>query len=386
MFFDKQKKEKRYLYGKMLTAVGALTRLSSESVEPYLGYRQVENIFCMAFDAKNVSREDLAVDAVKGGIGIGIKTFLNKNGKTLQKIAEFNRFSSLFRSASSLREVVEKVSELRNERIGFARRSYGLTDLIYHCVVREERKIKVFECPMVEVDLENIRKINSRDNTISFKDGKNEYSFNLSKSTLYKRFITQNVLLELDVKILGNPYEAILNLLGERLDLAPLLEEKWDLASLREAEEYVVLPLFSDRGGRHVPERSGLNQWNANGRPRNSDEVYIPIPIWIHRKFPDFFPPREESFELFLPDGAALSAKICQEGGKALMSNPNSALGEWLLRKVLNLKEGELLTYSWLEELGIDSVVVRKRTDGSYSIDFAEIGSYDLFCEENRER
>jgi hypothetical protein len=66
------------------------------------------------------------------------------------------------------------------------------------------------------------------------------------------------------------------------------------------------------------------------------------------------------------------------------MSNPNLALGKWLLRTVMNLKEGELLTYSRLEELGLDSVVVYKENEQLYSINFTEIGSYDNFYEENK--
>ena len=53
-----------------------------------------------------------------------------------------------------------------------------------------------------------------------------------------------------------------------------------------------------------------------------------------------------------------MSAKVCQEGGKALMSNPNSALGEWILRKVLRKNYGELLTMDDLNKYGIDSVKI----------------------------
>jgi len=361
----------------MLYAVGAMSRLSSESSIPYLGYREVENIFCLAFGAENLSRSDCSADASKDRIGIGIKTFLNGNGRTLQKIAEFNRDSSLFRGKTP-KEIVQIVSNLRNERIRATKRIHGLDELIYHCVVREEGKIKVFECPMDEIDIKGIKNINAgTKNIIAFEDGKNEYRFNLSKSTLYKRFITENVLLDIDVNIIENPFEVLRNLFKEsagKLRFAPIIKEK----------EHVFLPLFSDRGGRHVPERSGLNQWNAKGRPRDPNEIYIPIPAWIHKKFPNFFPPREQPFNLLLPNGEVLSAKVCQDGGKALMSNPNLALGKWLLRTVMNLREGELLTYSRLEELGLDSVVVYKENENLYSINFTEIGSYDNFYEENK--
>ena len=54
----------------------------------------------------------------------------------------------------------------------------------------------------------------------------------------------------------------------------------------------VFLPLYSY--GRNnepiVPQKSGLNQWNAGGRVRNKNEVYIPISSKIHKKYPNFLP------------------------------------------------------------------------------------------------
>lgn len=39
----------------------------------------------------------------------------------------------------------------------------------------------------------------------------------------------------------------------------------------------LIVPLYSEnkKNGRFVAERSGLNQWNAKGRARNENEVYI---------------------------------------------------------------------------------------------------------------
>ena len=42
------------------------------------------------------------------------------------------------------------------------------------------------------------------------------------------------------------------------------------------------------------------------------------------------------------------------------MSNPNSALGEWLLRRVLRKRPGELVTMNDLVRYGIDSVLIQK--------------------------
>lgn len=74
----KIKKELDY-YKKLLQILGSLTNLFSESKVPYLNYRVTENLYCKAFDAKNLSRADVSADASLGNIGIGIKTFVNSN-------------------------------------------------------------------------------------------------------------------------------------------------------------------------------------------------------------------------------------------------------------------------------------------------------------------
>ena len=74
-----------------------------------------------------------------------------------------------------------------------------------------------------------------------------------------------------------------------------------------------------------------------------------------------------------------MKAKICQDNGKALMTNPNVALANWLLKDVLQLKERELLTYRKLEIIGIDSVKVEKIDDENFKIYFSKIGSYEKF-------
>ncbi|MEI3336351.1 MAG: hypothetical protein V8R02_02470 [Clostridium sp.] len=373
MFITKESGNTKKRYINMLKAMASLSRLSSESAVPYLGYREVENIFCKVFEAENLSRSDCSADASKNGVGIGIKTFLEGNGKSWQKVAEFNKDASLFKSKSQ-NEIVLIISKLRNERINATKRIYGLNEMIYHCVVRQEGEIKVFECPMDLIDIDSIKNIKfGRSNTVTFNDDINEYSINLSKSTLYKRFITKNVILETKVEIIADPYEIIMNLLtgGNKLTFEPINKEK----------PHVFLPLYSETEKKKVPEKSGLNQWNANGRKRKYNEVYIPIPIFIRKNFKGFFPSRDKTFDLLLPDGKRLNAKICQDGGKALMTNPNTDLGEWILRQVMNLNEGEILTYARLEELGIDSVVIYKEENNMYSIDFTKIGSYDEFKE-----
>jgi hypothetical protein len=127
---------------------------------------------------------------------------------------------------------------------------------------------------------------------------------------------------------------------------------------------------------------SFLNQWNACSRKRDLGEIYIPIPAEIHNYYPDFFPSRDEEFNLTIPTGEIFIAKVCQDNSKALMTNPNKALSNWLLRKVFNLKEGELATIEKMNELGFDSVIIQKTTNGNYKIDKVKSDSYNEFIEQ----
>jgi hypothetical protein len=373
MFLEKQTTEQKEYYGRMLGAVGSLSRLFSESNEPYIAYRVAENLFCKAFDARNLSRGDTSADASKAMLGFGIKTFLHKNGRTFEKVAEFNKDHLIFNSLSPEDKIL-KVAELRNERIETTKRIAGIENIIYHCVTRSEKEIFVYEEPMRTVQLETIRNLRVDKGAIHFEDAFEEYKFVVSKSTLYKRFSANNVLLDIPVSIIDDPFEVVEGLVSNGTAKQVVRESK--------KEERVFLPLYSERGNKHVPESSGLNQWNAKGRLRHPNEAYIPIPIWIHRAFPNFFPSRDISFNLHIPNGETLSAKVCQDNSKALMTNPNQKLGEWLLRGVLNLREGELLTYDKLERIGLDSVVVYKISDGEYGIDFTKAGSYEGFLKE----
>lgn len=373
MFINTQVSKSKEYYERMLKAAGSLSNLFSDSLEPYLGYRLVENLFCKSFDAENLSRHDTSIDAAKDKLGIGVKTFLYKNGKSFEKIAEFNRELDLFKGLDT-EQKIRRVAELRNERIDFAKRTYDLSGMLYHCVARANGKIMVYEMPMQTIDINKINNINVNRNTIKFSDGSNNYGFNISKSTLFKQFIAENILMDFQVKIISDPFVALEKLVGETLrDLvfAPIQQSP-----------HVFLPLFSMKDGyKYVPERSALNQWNAGGRPRNISEVYLKVPAMIHRKYPNFFPSRDTKFTLNLPNKSHLKAKICQDNGKALMSDPNADLGKWILRDVLKLRDGELLTYEKLESLGLDSVVIYKHTEENFSIDFSRVGSYDEFIQ-----
>ena len=366
------------LYQKYIESIASLSGLFSESKIPFLHYRVAENIFCKSFGAENLSRSDISYDAKLNHTGVGLKTFIVKNNSSREKVAEFNSHSKELQKLKNKNEkLIKKLSNLRNERINFADRTYKIEKAIYHCLARKENKINIFETNYDPININTIKKIEQKEASIFFEDDKNEYSFNFSKSTLYKKFYIPKNSFSIDIEILKDPYELILKFF-----------EKYNFEQYKEFEN-VILPLYSTRNRKDekiVPSKSGLNQWNAGGRKRNLGEVYIPIPQKIHKFNSNFFPPRDKIFSIILPDGDRLSAKICQEGGKALMTNPNKALSDWLLRKVLKLELGEILTYQHLKTLGIDSVKVTKIDKENFKIDFVGLNSYEKFEEKIRRK
>lgn len=379
-FFNTWKNNKDYM--KMVELIAQLSNLFSNSDTPYIHYRVTENLFCKYFNATNLARTDTAYDANIGKLGIGIKTFIlpNQVNHKIEKVAEFNDLSSELHQLKG-KNLALKLAEFRNERINVANNLYNIEQSIYHIIGRRKGKLQLFNTPYELINSEQIVVEKDDVKSIKFHDNKNEYSFNKSKSVLFKDFLVPQDTLNIDVKIIEDPYELL-----EKLLVNGGLS---GASTSNNTRPFIVLPLYSVKGTKGnkmkvVCEKSGLNQWNARGRKRCENEVYIPIPKDVHNNWPDFFPSRDKSFELYLPDGTILSAKICQENGKALMSNPNSALGEWLLRKVLNKQPGHIITYRDLQQAGFDSIVVYKNPDDSYSIDvsFSESYNYKSFYEE----
>lgn len=372
MFYINQQNINKEQYQDFLKIVGSLSNLFSDSKVPYLYYRIAEKIFCRAFDAEDLSRSDVSADAKKGLLGIGLKTFLQGNNRTFQKVAEFNADRKLYTNLSP-KDLIIKVSELRNNRIDFTEKLHKINNSIYHCIVRDSAVFKIYEEKMDKIFIKNISNIKANKSSIVFDDNIHEYSFLLSKSTLTKRFNTGNFVFEFEVDILQDPL----------LELQKCLhKEKLLLPKIQKIEETVYLPLYGSN--QTVFTKSGLNQWNAGGRDRHHDEVYVPVPIVIHKLYPNFFPERDSPFTLRFPDGENVKAKICQENGKALMTQSNRKLGELILRDGLKLKIGELATYEKLQLLGIDSVRIDKINNKEFEINFAKNGSYEDFIERNK--
>jgi hypothetical protein len=361
-------------YLKLLSAVSKLSGLFSESSIPFINYRVAENIFCRSFNADNLSRSDTAFDANYKSIGVGLKTFTCPSGNSTEKVAEFNSLSRVLKDFKE-KDLAFKLAEFRNERINLANRVYNIENSLYHIVARREKELVLFETDYEHIDIKNINSVKQNSASLQFEDGKNFYSFNFSKSTLFRKFIIPDYAFRMPIEILEDPYSLLLELFEEKG-----LKEK------TEDKEFVILPLYGYKNKeKFVFEKSGLNQWNAGGRKRDLGEIYIPIPIEIHKRFPNFFPPRDQKFNLKVPTNEILSAKVCQENSKALMTDPNKALSDWLLRKVLQLQEGELATIEKLNELGFDSVIITKINNENFEIDIRKTDTFERFQEKNIE-
>jgi hypothetical protein len=393
------------LYNDLLGAVAQFSKLFSNSETPLIPYRASEMLYCVAHEAKDVSRGDNSFDAIlKDGItGIGIKTFqaTSERSKKLEKIAEFsNRTMAAKLDSLHGRALALEVSKLRNERITNHAISQGLDLSLahYHCIVRVPGKIFIHEEPYELIDLKNLAPIQKRgksrawpsrtSKSVQFTDGKSRYSFHLGKHTLFKEFdlVKHDNSDLMAVKIHDNIVDLVLASGGRETSSYYLKPT---------SGPFVVLPLYSPKTGQ-VEAKSGLNQWNASGvnRKRKMMEAYIPIPAEIWKRHPLFFPGIGVEFKLRLPNAPASlsSAKACQQGGKALMTNPNDDLCKWLFELIdgglpqaeKRFASSRPYTYEDLSRIGFDAVRITK-CEGFYELQLDYFGAYDDFINDTYE-
>jgi hypothetical protein len=384
--------EKNGDYLKLLSAVSKLSGLFSESAIPFINYRVAENIFCRSFDAGNLSRSDTAFDANYNSIGVGLKTFTCITNNSTEKVAEFNSLSRVL-SEYKGKDLAIKLGEFRNDRINLANRLYNIESSLYHIVARKEKELLLYETDYNIIDISNIHSVKENIAGLQFEDGNNFYSFNYSKSTLFRKFIIPQNAFRLPIDIIEDPYTLLLELFEENKNLRSATDK------LVKGQNFVILPLYSTRNKdkKEVAEKSGLNQWNAGGRKRDPNEVYIPVPAKIHHLYPNFFPPIESDknhFNLQLPNGKIFEASMCQTAeieingkkinkGKGLMTKSNKGLGDWILRKALQLRENELVTIEMLDNLDYDSVIIIKEDENNYKVDIMKTNSFEGFINES---
>ena len=400
-------------YANLLKAVASMSRLYSDNNKAFIHSRFVEKLYVECAKATDLSRSDMSFDAIlHKDIGVGVKTFLADNiniGKS-EKVAEFTKNASLGDFIGLNHSAyAKKASELRNNRIISDANEYAvdISKSIYHCLVRTNDGALIHEEPYRLVDTDNIKPTDKFGNEIAsfsevdkghsyFTDGISKYRYDVAKNVLYKKFelneYKNSELITLDI------YDDIFQKILKWTNLAPTKQQAIQVIEAVKPKfiqpvkaDYVVLPLYSTKSGskREVQEKSGINQWNAGGRERKFGESYIPIPMAIHDAHPNFFPPKDVKFKLTLPNGKVISAKVCQENNKALMSDPNTDLCEWLytiIDKNLDIAkkrfaEERPYTYDDLREVGKDSVRVIK-VDGesnTYKLESSNLGSYEEF-------
>lgn len=396
-------------YERYLKPLGSLTGLFSDSQRPLLHPRSVERLFVLLTKADDLARKDNSLDAKLGKSGVGVKTFTAASLKSvsLQKIAEFS--NSIDRSEClnlSPKDLARTVSAKRNFRLATNCTQFDLDirTSFYHCVVRIPGGIVIHEEPMRMISMSTLRPTNAkgekiaawprkfeRNASLHFTDGVDNYSFHLGKSVLQKKFAldAHQTSRLIKVRPIVNIFEFLLSLARPLRDDASGFRPSGfsETKDIWQGTQSAVLPLYSTRTGK-VPDSSGLNQWLAKGRKRAFGEAYLAIPSKVREIDPHFFPPTGSLMTLKLPNGRKIQVKVCQAGGKALMSRPNSLLGQWLLSSLDGSTEAaqerftQKIPYesSDLDTAGVDGVLFeRMENDDLYSISLAPIGSYEEF-------
>jgi hypothetical protein len=413
-------------YSTLLRLVASLSRLFSDNDSPYVDSRFVERLYVQTTGAVDLGRKDISFDAKFNDVGIGVKTFLAGSGNSKrEKVAEFTAYARDGRFIGlSKRDLVHEVVRARNERVTSDANEYGidLRKSIYHCLIRMPGGAVVHEEPYGTILEDSLNPTNSvgeivgswdeMGNGIYFTDGINNYSYSTAKNVLMKQFVFERDLNFIPIEVLPDP----LGGLEERFAMqstsktsdtssssnfvAKVLtaEGTSDAEELIPGVDYVVLPLYRMSGQeKEVPTKSGVNQWNAAGRDRKLGESYVPIPRVIHERFPGFFPGRDVSFMLKLPNQQEfVQAKVCQDGSKALMTKPNYLLGEWLIGVIRPSLGKEMfqsaprnlspITYADFIKVGKDSVRIVKQLDSDtpcFQIQFEPVDSFEEFISKN---
>lgn len=402
-------------YSSLVQAVASLSGLFSSSECAYLDSRFVEKLFALTTGAEDLGRDDKSFDAKLGkDIGVGVKTFVADGGRNykVEKIAEFTSLAGNgFFKVSDPKKLALRIASARNQRLLSNANEYGISisKCVYHCLIRCPGFALVHEEALDLIDTEELFPTTPRGarkaswefsgTTLSFSDGKSFYTFSRAKNVLMKRFTFDFSSERIDTSISSDPFGMLNRLVGRTMRGESIRRVKnlkvGRSAELKPGKDFVVLPLYSTRNGEVAP-KSGINQWNAGGRERKFGEAYIPVPRYIHVNFPRFFPARDKQFDLILPNSPqVLKAKICQQGGKALMTKNNVDLGNWIIGvlKPHSLQGGadgtvrvrgsgrEPFTRNDLLRIGSDCVVVRRKVVDGRTTYFAEFGTVGQFEE-----
>jgi hypothetical protein len=394
-------------YAKALKFLGHLSHLFSESSTPLIVPKAAERLFALVTKSEDLGTQDKSFDALMpNGKAVGIKTFRmeGKSEAKREKVAELTAQASSggFNNLNN-EEIAVRVSELRNNRVISDANEIGATmeAAFYHCLIRKPGFAIIHEESYPTIDIGSIYPLDRTGHKISnfasdvngnvwFSDGESDYTYSRAKNVLLKKFELAKGFTSqpIELHVIANIWELVLN--GE---FASIFDSFLQDTEPDIQEEFIVLPLYGSRSAdtKKVEEKSGINQWNAGGRVRSYAEAYIPYPVASKKEKPDFFPPRDQKFRLRLPSGKVVMAKVCQQGSKAIMSDPNSELVDWLFPVIdgslekakARFHNRQPYTYQDLFRIGKDSVKIYRDQDKDwdYRMEMAQIGSYEQYLD-----
>lgn len=403
----------RRQYVKFLQAYGSLTALflqKGSAEVPYLDSKFQETIYGKVFESQNTDIGNTPHDIVStfGGerIGIGLKTWTRSRG-SFQKVMQLKSYKKEIDAVGDDPfDVAYTVSKIKNDRLFMDYERLGLskTSNIYHYVTRDDDSFTIQETSYPVVSLNAINNVCKSKSSISWSDGIKDYKYTLGDSTIWMFFDKSRedtvVVDQFQVEIMDDPFSFLLRAYDD-------LYQHLYVANQNNSIDVAYLPLYSYSKG-EVEAKSGLNAWNGapknkgGNTPRPLGEIYIPVPMEFHKKFPNFFTDnifdnikekRPVEFTLILPNGVEMPGRLTGDNMKNFQSGSNTIrkpdgsrwgqadLGNWLLVKVLGLRDRQLVTRAWLDERGVDSVKLwhDKCNKSRIYIDFAESGSFDEF-------
>lgn len=425
--WDKYSKEQRNQYIKYLQVYGALSNLFRQKkgdAIPYLDSKFQETAYSRVFESDNVDIGNTPHDILsvfdKERIGIGLKTWMNSK-PSYQKVMQLKKYKKELDEVYGKfgdEGLVYKVSEIKNERMlkDYNRLGLDKDSNIYHYVTRDEGKFKLQESTYPLVHMSKIKNIKNYKTSITWDDGVKEYKYTFSDSQIWQKFSNEKtdttILDEFKIDIIDDPFDFLIKSYTNMMD-------EFELEKSRITVAY--LPLYSYKTN-DVKPKSGLNQWNAKSKNKNSGmlrpekEIYIPIPIEFHKKNPNFFKDNineliqrrhyikesnkerskdnkfglpEVRFIMVLPNGKELPGLLTADNLKQFQSGGElhnkkfgqNDLGDWLLIDVLKLKQRQIVTKEWLIDKETDSLKLwHYNNDKSrIYIDFAPIGSFERF-------
>lgn len=171
------------------------------------------------------------------------------------------------------------------------------------------------------------------------------------------------------------PKENLLECRNEEIDTLGIVtdslttQQPKNLKEIALTKEVVNLPLFSEKQQR-MHERSGLNWGQRPEYSREPNQAYLSVPKSIHDEHPDFFPPKDQEFNLLTDDGESFVCVMAQDNRKAIETRyDNSILGKYF-RQRLSVPLGSFVSLDHLEKYGRKSISVYKLSNELYYIDF----------------